>query len=157
MENMIYVKSNSNCTIGINVPELHLKRTWTKRGQKYPFDRTVLEQAYYEPSVEYLFRHGMLITDDKQFKIDIGLISEDAEEDFIELTEAIMKRMIKLMPLTEVRDMLSKMSPEQCDDLANFAILNYKDLNLDRIELFNKAAGRDLLRAIENYKASQEG
>ena len=62
MENKdtVMVESMSDHTVVVDVPELKISRTWTKRGQKYPFDRDSLFQAYYKPDVEFLFKEGII-------------------------------------------------------------------------------------------------
>ena len=68
MENkFVAVKSASDWTLVMDVPHLNLHRVWTKRNQSYPIERQMLIQAYYEPSVEALFRDGSLVTTDKDF------------------------------------------------------------------------------------------
>jgi hypothetical protein len=40
--NFVMVRSASDWTLVVNVPHLNLHRTWTKRGQQYPIERSVL-------------------------------------------------------------------------------------------------------------------
>lgn len=152
---IIKVRSESNFTIVIDLPELQVHRTWRRAGQEYPFERSVLQQAYYDPSVEYLFRHGMLSTDDVQFKKEVGLIEEDVEV-VAKLNDTQKMRLIKLMPLADVKKELVKLSNEQLSELADFAIEHYKDLCMDRVDVLSKATGRDVLKSIENYKRGLE-
>lgn len=156
MENMTYVTSASDRTLVIFVPEISLSKTWTKRGQRYPIPRETLVQAYYNPSVEYLFREGLLITDDKEFLKTVGLMTEEDETETVLLTEDLEIRMIKHMPLADFKINLAKLTHTQIVDLAEYAIHHYTDLKLDRAELLSKAAGKDILKAINNYKAAQE-
>lgn len=156
MENMIYVTSASDCTLVVFVPEVNLSKTWTKRGQRYPILRESLIQAYYHPSVEYLFKQGMLVTDDTEFLKTVGLMSEEGETEITPLTEELEIRMIKHMPLTDFKVNLAKLSRTQISELAEYAIQHYTDLKLDRAEILGKAAGKDILKAISNYKAAQE-
>ena len=152
---IIKVRSESNFTIVIDLPELQVHRTWRKAGQEYPFERSVLQQAFYDPSVEYLFRHGMLSTDDVQFKVEVGLMEE--EKDVVaKLNDTQKMRIIKLMPLVDVKKELAKLSVEQLNELAEFAIEHYKDLSMDRVDVLSKASGRNILKSIENYKRSLE-
>ena len=74
--NFVKVRSESDSTIVINLPEMQLHRTFRKRGQEFLFARQDLMQAYYDPSVEYLFTHGFISTDDVEFKESVGLIQE---------------------------------------------------------------------------------
>ena len=157
MENkdLVTVVSNSDSTLVINLPDLHIHRAWKKRGQKFMFTRQDLIMAYYDPSVEYLFKHGMLSTNDKSFLVEVGLIPDENAEVFI-VTEQMQKRMLRLMPLQEFKQTLTKMSHSQIDDFANYAIEHYDELQMDRIDILSKASRKDILKSITNYKASLE-
>lgn len=155
--NFVMVRSASDWTLVVDIPHLNLHRVWTKRGQKYPIDRTALLQAYYSPAVEALFREGSLITDDIEFLREVGLLGEDNKSVVYELTDAMKLRVIKNMPLAEVKKELAKMSQSQIDEVADFAVTHYNDLVMDRIDLLSKASGKNILKSIENYKAAQEG
>lgn len=158
MENRVMVKSNTNSTVVINIPELALHRTWKKRGQLYPFERQTLITAYYQPSVEYLFKHGILSTDDKEFLVTVGLLNDETEESTqLLLDDKLCNRIIKLMPLSECKATLKKLSIEQIRDLVDYAIYHYTDLQMDRIDLLSKISGKDILKNITNYKAGMEG
>ena len=154
--NFVMVRSASDWTLVMDVPHLNLHRVWTKRGQKYPIDRNDLIQAYYRPAVEALFRDGALVTDDKEFLREVGLLDEEENSVVYELTDNTKNRLIKLMPLSEVKKELAKMSHNQIIELADFAITHYNDLAMDRIDILSKASGKDILTAIKNYKAAQE-
>lgn len=153
---MIMVKSASDFTIVVNVPDIPLHRTWKKRGSKYPIDRKLLLQAYYDPSVEYLFKEGMLTTDDVDFLKEVGLIEEDNTRVVVELTDALMVRLIKTMPAAEVKKELTKLSPSQLEELACYAVEHYTDLQMDRIDMLSAATGKNIMKAIEHYRKSQE-
>lgn len=154
--NTIFVRSASDSTVVVNVPHIPLQRVWQKKGAKYPFDRNVLMQAYYDPSVEALFREGKLVTDDEKFLVEVGLKEEDAPNPIIELTDLLKTRMIKLMPLAEVEKELKKLTHGQIEELVNYAIFHYQDLAMDRVDLFSKASGKNVMEAIRNYKLSLE-
>lgn len=154
--NMIMVTSASDFTLVVNVPEIPLHKTWKKRGAKYPIDRKVLLQAYYNPAVETLFREGMLTTNDTEFLKEVGLIEEDGTENVVVLTDVLLNRLVKLMPLAEVKVELTKLSHTQLEELANYAVEHYTDLQMDRIDLFSKATGKNLMKAIDHYRKAQE-
>jgi hypothetical protein len=155
--NTVFVRSASDSTIIINVPHLPLRRVWQKRGARHPFDRNLLIQAFYDPSVEYLFRNGKLITDDEEFLISVGLKEEGGETRVYELTDTLKARMIKLMPLAEVKTEIKKLSQAQIEELVDYAIFHYQDLSMDRVDLFSMLSGKNVMEAIKNYKLSQEG
>lgn len=157
MEKMIMVRSASDCTIVISIPEIGLRKTWTKRGMKLPISENLLMQACYDPAVIYLVRNGRLVIEDKEFLINAGFMSEEEIENLVELTDAYVARLIKNMPLSEVKKEIAKLSKPQINEVANYAITHYTDLNMDRVDLFAKASGKDIMRAIANYKAAQEG
>ena len=156
--NFVMVKSASDWTLVMNIPHLNLRRTWTKRGQQFPFERSTLLQAYYDPAVEALFKEGSLITNDVDFLREVGLLNEETQKSAVyELTDAMKTRLIKVMPLAEVRKELEKMSYAQIQELADYAITHYTELMMDRIDLLSKVSGKNIMEAIKNYKAAQEG
>lgn len=156
MDNMVYVTSASDRTLVMFIPELTLSKTWTKRGQRYPIPRETLIQAYYNPSVEYLFKEGLVTTTDTDFLKEVGLMTEDGAKEIVQLTEELEIRMIKHMPLADLKVNLAKLTHTQLTELAEYAVAHYSDLKLDRIDLLSKVTGKDILKAIENYKAAQE-
>lgn len=155
--NTVFVRSASDSTLIINVPHLPLRRVWQKRGARHFFDRNLLIQAYYDPSVEALFRSGKLITDDEEFLIAVGLKEEGGESQVYELTDALKGRLIKLMPLAEVKTEIKKLTQAQIEELVDYAIFHYQDLSMDRVDLFSTLSGKNVMEAIKNYKLSQEG
>ena len=155
--NTVMVTSTSNSTVVLNVPELMLHRTWSRRGATYPFDRRTLMQAYYTPSVEALFRSGILMTRDEEFLKEVGLMRDDGKKKIVELTEQYMHRLIKMMPLAEVRRELPQLTRAQLSELAEYAVTHYTELQMDRIDVIGQYAGKNLLKAINHYKLSQEG
>ena len=154
--NMIMVKSASDFTLVVNIPDIPLHRTWKKRGAQFPIERKTLIQAYYDPSVEALFKEGMLTTNDVEFLKEVGLIEEDGTENVVILTEQQMLRLIKNMPLAELSNELKKLSNTQLEELADYAVVNHTNMSMDRIDILSKATRKNLLKAIELYKKAQE-
>lgn len=155
--NSIMVRSASDWTVVVDIPYLNLHRVWTKRDQKYPIDRSVLLQAYYDNAVEALFRKGTLVVDDKDFLREVGLLDEEDNAVVYELTDTMKNRIIKLMPVSEVKKELAKMSDSQLEELGDYAVTHYQDLLMDRVDILAKASGKNILEAIKNYKAAMEG
>ena len=156
MANMIKVRSASDFTLVINAPEIPLVKTWNKRGAIYPIDKDVLIQAFYSTSLEELVRKGLLIIEDKQFLIEVGLAEEENTVMAIELTPALKEKCISTMPVWELEQTLGKMSEYQISELAEYAIANHTKMKMDRIELLGKASHKNILKAIELHKAAQE-
>lgn len=155
--NMIMVTSASDYTLVVNIPDIPLHRTWKKRGAKFPIDRKLLLQAYYDPSVEALFTEGMLTTTDTEFLKEVGLMEEEGESTVVVLTEALLTRLIRTMPVVEVKKELQKLSRTQLEELADYAIEHYTELQMDRIDVLSKATGKNIMKAIEHYRRAQEG
>lgn len=155
--NMIYVTSASDHTLVMFVPELQLSKTWTKRGQRYPIARETLIQAYYNTAVEYLFKEGLLVVTDEDFLKEVGLMTEEGECEIIPLTSELENRIIKHMPLAEVKNYLEKLTKTQLRELAEFAVEHYAELKMDRVDILSQFTGKNILKAIENYKIAQEG
>ena len=157
MNDTIMVRSATDATVVVNIPEMPLHRVWQKKGAKYPFERKVLMQAYYDPAVSALFEMGVLVVDDEDFLIEVGLKEDGGETKVIELTDSLKTRMIKLMPLVEVEREIKKLTPSQIEELVNYAILHYTEMSMDRVDLFSKISGKNVMGAITNYRLSLEG
>lgn len=148
MENMVNIKSTVKALVSINVPTLNLRRSWAKKGavQKIPFD--VLEQAYFEPGVEYLFKTGVLYIEDMEVKHALGLESPEAEKPtaIIDLTEDYMKKLLTGTPLKDFREELERLSHEQIKELVQFAVeIGVTDFH--RCKLLQEKTGFDVMRA----------
>ena len=156
MANTVYVTSASTHIVVMHIPEMMISKTWTKRGQKYPFDFEQLVQAYYNPSVEYLFKEGLLTTDNKDFLKQVGLMDSEDNSSVVELSEALLGRLIKHMPIAELKKTLPTLSHTQLNELGEYAVEHYKELDLGRVDILTKVTGKDILKAIENYKKAQE-
>lgn len=148
MENMVNIKSTVKALVSINVPTLNLRRSWPKKGaiQKIPFD--VLEQAYFEPGVEYLFKTGVLYIEDMEVKRALGLEDPEAEAPtaIIDLTDDYMKKLLTATPLKDFREEVEKLSHEQVKELVQFAVdLGVTDYH--RCKLLQEKTGFDVMKA----------
>ena len=156
MADMIKVRSATGATVVVNSPNTMMNKTWTKRNSFHLIPRDTLLQTYYNSCLENLVKKGLLVIEDKDFLIEVGLIEGEDEVVVFELTEAMMKKCISSMPLWELEQTLGKLSGHQIIDLTTYAIQHYTELKMDRIEMLGKASGKNILKAIELYKASQE-
>ena len=148
MENMVNIKSTVKALVSINVPTLNLRRSWPKKGaiQKIPFD--VLEQAYFEPGVEYLFKTGVLYIEDMEVKRALGLEDPEAEAPtaIIDLTDDYMKKLLTATPLKDFREEVEKLSHEQIKELVQFAVeIGVTDYH--RCKLLQEKTGFDVMKA----------
>ena len=155
MADMIKVRSASDATVVVSSPSTMMNKTWNKRNSFHLIPRDTLLQTYYNSCLERLVNKGILVIEDKEFLREVGLLVEETPV-VMELTETIMKKAISAMPLWEFEQTLGKLSNHQIADLANYAVQHYAELKMDRIEILGKASGKNILKAIELYRAAQE-
>lgn len=156
MADMIKVRSASDSTVVVSSPSTMMNKTWNKRNSFHLIPRDTLMQTYYNSCLEKLVRKGILVIEDKQFLMEVGLIEDEQTPAVFELSEAIMRKCISTMPLWELEQTIGKLSEHQINDLATYAVQHYAELKMDRIELLGKASHKNILKAIELYKAAQE-
>lgn len=156
--NKIYVESMVNHPISILMPGTFTWKRWQKKGAKVSFNKEELAEAYFDPGIEYMFTHGVLYTEDMDFKKEIGLEPEDAKEpvNVIKLEDSFIKRMISFMPLTDFESELEKLSFDQRKMLVEYVIKHPTELKLDRTDLIDKKCGVHILKAIELKKQAEE-
>lgn len=125
-------------------------RVWNKKGQKLPVSKDVLREAIYEPGIEYMFKNGILYIEDMDFKIELGLEAEGTKTptQIIPMDEKYMTRVLKLMPVSEMKKAINEMSTVQKQELVDFAV-KQNDIQLDRIKIVSDKCGVDVLKAIE--------
>lgn len=125
-------------------------RVWNKKGQKLPVSKDILREAIYEPGIEYMFKNGILYIEDMDFKIELGLEAEGTKTptQIIPMDEKYMTRVLKLMPISEMKKSIDEMSMVQKQELVDFAV-KQNDIQLDRIKIVSDKCGVDVLKAIE--------
>lgn len=144
--------------VGITVPHLNLRRTFPRKGaiQNIPFE--LLEQAIYEPGVEYLFRSGILTISDLDVRIRLGLEEPDATEEtakMIELTDEYAEELLFKTPLKEFREKLTKLSYEQAMSLADIAIKK-ELMDYQRAKLLKDITEKDIMTIVMREQEERE-
>mgnify|MGYP003294163585 CR=1 FL=1 len=124
MNEKVIVTSMVGGNVGLTLPHLRVNKTWPKKGTKLPVEKEVLREAIYEPGVEYMFKQGLLYIDDMDFKIELGLEPEGAKAptEIIPVDEKYLNRVLKLMPLSEMKAAINKMSDNQKKELLDYAV-----------------------------------
>lgn len=125
-------------------------RVWNKKGQKLPVSKDVLREAIYEPGVEYMFKNGILYIDDMEFKIELGLEAPgtEAPTEVLPIDDKYLNRVLKLMPVSEMKSTIDKMSIVQKQELIDYAS-KQNDIQLDRLAIVSEKCGVDVLKTIE--------
>lgn len=154
MDDKVYVTSMVNGTVsvlGLN------RRVWRKKGQKLLVSKDSLREAIYNPGVEYMFKKGILYIEDMAFKIELGLEEEGtkAPTQVIPMDEKYMNRVLKLMPISEMKQVINSMTSVQKRELVDYAI-HQPDVQLDRIKIISEKCGIDVLKAIELNRQKEE-
>lgn len=158
MENKkVEIKSLVGGRITINLADPRIKRTWEKKGTKRFINFEDLQQAMYNQGVEYMFTQGILGIDDMEVKIALGLEPEGATEpvNILVLSDAQKRRYLTVAPLNELKEILTKLSYEQIQELADFAIEN-ELANFDRCDIIKDAIQIDIIQAIKNKRSDTE-
>lgn len=125
-------------------------RVWNKKGQKLPVSKDVLREAIYEPGIEYMFKKGILYIDDMEMKIELGLEAPGttAPTEVLPVDDKYLNRVLKLMPLSEMKAAIDKMSIVQKQELVDYAS-KQNDIQLDRLAIVSDKCNVDILKTIE--------
>ena len=104
-----------------------------------------------------MFKNGMLYIDDMDFKIELGLEEEGATKPtaIIPVDEKYLERVLKRMPVAEMKMAIKAMNTEQRDSLFEYAATQ-NDIQLDRIQAIKEVTGNDLLKVIELKRQREE-
>ena len=157
MNERVMVTSMVRGRIGPVLPRLHINKVWPKKGTKLPVEKEVLREAIYEPGVEYMFKQGLLYIDDMDFKIELGLEEEGtkAPTNVIPMDEKYMSRVLKLMPIAEMKKAIGGMNDNQKRELIDFAS-EQNDISFDRMDVIKKLTGIDVVKVIELKRSKGE-
>ncbi len=157
MNEKVTVISNSKSVVSVFVPELKLKRTWNKKGAKVLIDRETLEEAMYDPGIEYMFKEGILYIQDMQTKIDLGIEPEGAAEpeNVIILTDEEKKKWMtdSTRQSWQLKEMLQKLSHEGRKDFCDFVIEN-ELLDGKKATVIKEVCGVDVIKGIQLKQAN---
>ena len=150
MNEKVMVTSMVGGIVGITMPNSRIKKIWPKKGTKLPVEKDLLREAIYEPGVEYMFKKGILYIEDMDFKIELGLEAEGTKQptEIIPADEKYLNRVLKLMPVAEMKTAINKMSDNQKKELLDYAV-EQNDIQLDRLSVLKDLTGIDVLKVIE--------
>lgn len=156
MNDKVIVTSMVGGNIGITLPHIRFNKTWPRKGTKLTIEKDILREAIYEPGVEYLFKQGILYIDDLSFKIELGLEPEGAEAPtHVAVDEKYMTRVLKVMPIGEMKKAISEMNEIQRQEFVDFAS-SQNDISLERIKVVDQVTGANILKIIELKRLKEE-
>lgn len=147
MNDKVMVTSMVGGTVSASALE---HKVWNKKGQKLPVSKNVLREAIYEPGVEYMIKKGILYIEDMDFKIELGLESEGAKApiEIIPVDDKYLNRVLRLMPVSEMKAAIDRMSIIQKQELVDYAS-KQNDIQLDRLAIVSDKCNVDILKTIE--------
>lgn len=147
----------TNGQVSINLPELRINKNWSKKDSKNTMEFDQLEQAFYEPGVEYMLKQGMLWVDDKEVRIALGLESaeEGVEPDFVILDDKQRERYLKIMPFYDFKENVKKLGWEQLQALTDYAV-EHEIIDMDKCALLKELTQVDIVRAIQLKRDAKE-
>jgi hypothetical protein len=150
MNDRVIVTSMVNGNVGLTLPHLRLNKTWPKKGTKLPVEKEILREAIFEPGVEYMFKNGILYIEDMEFKIELGLEPEGAKAPttIIPVDEKYLERILKRMPIAEMKQTIRGMNETQRREVIDYATAQ-NDIQLDRLNALKDITGIDLFKVIE--------
>lgn len=154
MENkQVELISTIDAYVGIDVPDLHLKRLWERKGAKKSIPLEVLREAIYDPSVDYLLRQGILYIEDLDTKIELGLEEETAREPGAQLKIQVLKdeeinRLLTVVPIYDFKEKIESLTKEQVQSVVDYAI-THEITNFEKCEYLKELTGFDIIRTVQ--------
>lgn len=136
-------------------PQLRFKHSWNP----YSFmniERETLEELMFDPGFKRLIDAGTLYIEDMDVKKSLSLEPEEATApvNIIILTDTDRKAMMTTMPFERFQEKMEKLSKDQIQTLADWAIAN-RCQDYNKCELIRKKCGRDIVQAIRLSEADK--
>lgn len=154
MARKIKITNNSNQYVVLSDRSLNFKAVFERRGVTRLVDLEILQQMIYSAGVEILFKQGVLVIDDMEVKIELGLEPEGAKEpvNIITLTDAQKRRHLTVSPMNEFKELIDKMPLEQVKELARFAIANELVGNMEKVDYLQSKTNINILKGIQTIR-----
>lgn len=153
----ISITSTTVGEVSVSEPSIPFKMSWPSKGTTRQVDKEIIEQLMYLPGFEYMINSGMLYIEDMAAKKELGIEPEDATEPVkvIVLSDMEKKKYLKDYSLEKFKENIKKLSLEQVNDLADYAI-EHKIADFDKCEIITKICHKDIIQAIRLAKANKE-
>lgn len=150
----IMVVSNTIGEVSINIPSMHFRRVWERKGARKPIDAEILQEIIYDPGVEKMFKMGILYIEDMPTKIELDLEPAGAEKptNIVILTDDQRKMLLsETTNFSKFRELCDAMSKQELLNLADYAI-EEEMVNVDKCRYLKAKTGKDIVKIIENNK-----
>lgn len=142
----------------LNNRDLGIRRLWPGRGSVVTFTKDQIEALMYDPAFSNMVTEGYLYIDDMDVKKEIGIEPEDATTPTIMfLDNKELNRFWKIMPVSQFKIETQKLTKQQLNSLAEYAIRHGSDGSIDKANYLSTISGYNILKGIELESQSQEG
>lgn len=158
MENKkINVVSMVRGRVGVNLPHLRFQREWPTMGTIIPVDMDILKEAIFDPGFSNMIKSGILLIDNMEAKVALGLEPETATkpENIITFNEQQLIKLLKVSNIEDFEETIKKMSKIQLETLSQLAI-SKQIMDFDKTDLIKKYSGIDVRKAIELSRQNKE-
>ena len=143
-------------TVTLQLPNLNFVRVWPGKNSAVMIPYSVLEEGIFDIGFGNALRSGDLYIEDMEVKKELGLEPEDAKEpqNIIVLSDNKMLFLLKTASLEVFKDTLEKISLEQANNLAQYAIDNQIN-DYNKTDLIKAKTGRDVAEIIKLERQSK--
>jgi hypothetical protein len=151
MAEKVKITSYSNGMLNLYIPELRVNRFFEKNGQSFLFDKDAVEEMFYYPAVENLFKKGILYIEDKEIRKKFGLEEENgsvSEDVVAPISNATILAYLNVKPFNEFKEYVSKLPLIQQERFVSIAI-EKKILDYNKINLLKELTGKDIIKIIQ--------
>ena len=170
MENKknIMLKNLTNGELILSFPELHYKRTFERQGVMKPMPLEILEEAIWDTGFSNMLKSGAIEIVDKEVGKENGIVAATTVEEFNEaitnqevetvvlvLDDKQKKRYMTVAPISELKQVLLRLTRDQREELAEFAV-NNRLLDIDRAEVLQQITGIDIIERAKKKKQMEE-
>lgn len=156
-ERTVNVKSGIKGRVGVNLPDLRFKREWPKINAVIPMDFEVVKDALFDEGFARMIKDGILIIEDKQTRIDLGLEGSDAIQQSAKVTlnEMQMLKLLKVDPIDSFKTTVDLMSKAQIETVCDLAI-EKEIYDFEKTDYLKSKIGIDVRRTIELNRQDKE-
>lgn len=145
----VIVKSMTNYTVELYIPDLRFKREFSKEGETKTIDFDTLFEGITSQGIRTLFEEGILHIENRQDRIDLGLEEENQEGKFKVLNRGQILKLLRVDPISKLKEIISIVPREQINRIAEVAI-EEKFTDFDKCNLIKKSCGIDIISSVQN-------
>ena len=133
----------------VQLPNMNFTRVWPNKGAAVMIPFAVLEEGIFDTGFNNMLRDGDLYIEDMEVKKALGLEPDDAKEpeNIVVLNENKMLFLLKTASVDVLKDTLSKVSLEQANNLAQYAI-DHQINDFEKADIIKARTGRDITKSI---------